>query len=649
MIDQQTVNKIIEFAEITDVVQDFVHLKRRGVNFLGLCPFHNEKTPSFTVSPSKGIYKCFGCGKAGNAVGFIMDHEQLSYPEALRYLAKKYHIEITEQESSPEQIEQKNHRDSMLVLSSFAQKYFSNILLNDREGKAIGLSYLKERGFSDQIIEKFQLGYSPENKSSFTDYAIKNGYQPKYLIDTGLTIEKNDYRFDRFAGRVMFPIHALSGNTIAFGGRILKIAENTAKYLNSPESEIYHKSDVLYGIYFAKRDIVKQDKCYMVEGYTDVISFHQAGIENVVASSGTSLTENQIRLVKRFTDNLTILYDGDPAGIKASFRGIDMVLEQGMNVKVVLFPDGEDPDSFSKKMGKKELKDFIQENENDFIRFKTSLLLNEAKDDPIKKAGLISNIVRSIGVIPDAIIRSVYIKECSALLNVQEDALYAEINRILFQKRETDRKQQFSNTQQQLKQSQSKALPGFIEDVYAEINEKEIISFLITYGDKELYKQTGNDPFSEQSVTVAAFIIDEILNDDLEFKNLIYKQIFEDYSSYYRKGEYLESKFFINHKDEKIRALAAHIFSDNYKPSAIWAKGGKKFNTPEMTLKEDVPKAINSYKLKILQMAIKENEEQLKQSDSEDIELINKLLSQKKILIETKSRLADETGERIIF
>jgi DNA primase len=649
MIDQQTVTRIIERAEIVDVVQDFVHLKRRGVNFLGLCPFHGEKTPSFTVSPSKGIYKCFGCGKAGNAVGFIMEHEQLSYPDALRYLAKKYQIEITEQEVSPEQIEEKNHRESMMVLTGFAQKYFTDILFNDREGQAIGLSYFKERGFTKETIEKFQLGYSPENRTAFTGYAQKNGYQLKYLLDTGLSIDKNNYHFDRFAGRVIFPIHALAGNPIAFGGRILKAVENTAKYLNSPESEIYHKSDVLYGIYFAKREIVKQDKCYMVEGYTDVISFHQAGIENVVASSGTSLTENQIRLVKRFTDNLTILYDGDAAGIKASFRGIDMVLEQGMNIKVVLFPDGEDPDSFSKKLDKRELKEFIRENEDDFIRFKTRLLLDDAKNDPVKKSGLISNIVRSVAVIPDAITRSMYIKECSAILNVQEDALYAEINKILFQKRENERKQQFSETRQQLKQTQTEFLPGFIDNVYAEVDEKEIISSLIKFGEKELFTISGDDPFSSQSVSVAAYIINEILNDELEFKNLIYRQIFEDYASFFHKGEFLGDKYFIHNSDEKIRVLAADIFTETYKPSAIWTKGGKKIDAPEQTLKTDIPKTINSYKLKILQMAIKDNEEQLKKARVDDIETINQLLMQKKILIETKRKLADETGGRIIF
>ena len=649
MIDQDTVNKIIDTAEIVDVVQDFVNLRRRGVNFLGNCPFHNEKTPSFTVSPSKGIYKCFGCGKAGNSVGFIMEHEQLSYPEALKFLAKKYSIDIKEEEFTPQQVEQKNHRESMLVVSAFAQKFFCHTLKNDPEGKAIGYSYFKERGFTSETIEKFQLGYSPEKRTAFTEHAQKNGYKIDYLTSTGLSIDKNGYQFDRFAGRVMFPIHGLSGNPIAFGGRILKSDTKMAKYLNSPESEIYHKSNVLYGIYFAKREITKQDKCYMVEGYTDVISLHQAGIENVVASSGTSLTENQIRLVKRFSDNLTILYDGDAAGIKASFRGIDLVLEQGMNVKVVLFPDGEDPDSFAKRMSKRELQEYINENENDFIQFKTSILLEDAKKDPVQKARLIGDIVKSIAVIPDSITRSVYIKDCSNILDVKEDALYAEANRIMFKKREDDRKKTFSQSQQQIKQSQSTPLPGFIDEVFAEIIEKEIVSILINYGEMELFSEPGDDPFSAHTVSVAEYIINELLNDDLEFKNLVYKQVFEDYTAHFRKDEIPESKFFINHPDAKVRTLAADIFSENYKPSAIWTKGGKKIETPDKTLKEDAPKAINSYKLKIIQQAIKENEEQMKNISGDNVELINTLLEQKMALNETKRKLAEETGNRIIF
>ncbi len=648
MIDQETVNKIIETAQIVEVVQDFVNLKRRGVNYIGLCPFHNEKTPSFTVSPAKGIYKCFGCGQAGNPVSFIMEHEQVSYPEALKYLARKYGISVVETQQSEEQIEQKNERDSMLIVTEFARKYFSNILHNHQEGKAIGLSYFKERGFTKETIEKFQLGYALEQRDAFTQEALKKGYKLKYLTKTGLSIDKNNYRFDRFAGRVMFPIHSLAGNTIAFGGRILKKNEKTAKYLNSPESPIYHKSKVLYGIYFAKKSIVKHDKCYMVEGYTDVISMHQAGIENVVASSGTSLTENQISLVKRFTNNLTILYDGDAAGIKASFRGIDMILEQEMNVKVVLFPDGEDPDSFSHKLSKAEFKEYIESNEQDFIKFKTSLLLEDAQGDPIKRSRLVSEIVSSIAVIPDAITRGIYIKECSKLLNVPEDALYSETNKRIFKKRETERKNKFNKAQQEIKQNQSTAIPSFVEDVFAEVNEKELISLLLNFANHELFSIQDEASFTSKSITVADYITSEILNDDLEFKNLMYKQIFEDYINALRNGEQLDEKHFVNHSDVKIQKIAASLLSQNYKTSAIWEKGGKKLETTESKLKEVVPKAVSAYKLKVVQKAIKENEEKTKEAGN-DMEKIKVLFEQKDILLELKKDLGQQTGYRIVF
>ncbi len=649
-INQDTVNKIIETAQIVDVIQDFVNLKRRGVNFLGNCPFHNEKTPSFTVSPSKGIFKCFGCGKAGNSVGFIMEHEQLSYPEALKYLAKKYNIEVEEESFSEEQLVQKNKRESMLVVSAFAQKYFTNLLHHDNEGKSIAYSYFKERGFSEESIKKFDLGYSLENRTAFTEHAIKSGYKLEYLTSTGLTVDKNDYRFDRFAGRVMFPIHSLSGNVVGFGGRILKNNVKTAKYLNSPESEIYHKSNILYGIFQAKREIIKQDKCYMVEGYTDVISFHQSGIENVVASSGTSLTENQIRLVKRFSENLTIIYDGDAAGIKASFRGINLVLEQGMNIRVVMLPEGEDPDSFAKSLSNSELKQYIDDNETDFINFKTNILLEDAKNDPVQKARLITDIVQSISLIPNPITRSVYIKECSTLLDVKEDALYSEANRVMFKRREAERKKVFSQSQQIQQQSQQTTpIPGFVNEVFAEVNEKEIVSMLMTYGTEELFREVDEEAFSERVITVAEYIISEILNDDLEFKNLIYRHIFEEYSNFFNNNELPDAKFFINHEDGNIRTLAAHIFSDDYKTSAIWTKGGKHINSPKATLKTDVPKAINSYKLRIIQQAIKENENQIKNAGGGDFEQIKILLEQKMALNNAKAALAKETGKRIIF
>ena len=446
----------------------------------------------------------------------------------------------------------------------------------------------------------------------------------------------------------MFPIHSLSGSTIGFGGRILKTDKKTAKYLNSPESELYHKSNILYGIYFAKKSIVKHTKCYMVEGYTDVISMHQAGIENVVASSGTSLTENQISLVKRFTENLTILYDGDDAGIKASFRGIDMILEQGMNVKVVLFPEGEDPDSYARKLSKTELKEFIDENEQDFIKFKTSLLLKDAQNDPVKRAGLVSNIVASIAVIPDAITRSIYIKECSNLLNVKEDALYGETNKRIFKKRDTERKKEYNNVRQEIKQVQSTTLPGFIDQVFAEVNEQELISLLLNFGNHELFSETDEANFTAQTTTVAEFIIGEVLNDELEFKNLVYKQIFEDYIKSIKDGEVLENKFFINHGDSKIQKLAASLLSQNYKMSSIWEKDGKKIETTESKLKEVVPKTINTYKLKIVQQAINEIELKLKTAGN-DIENIKTLMEQKMALLAARKELGQLTGGRVVF
>ena len=431
MIDQATVDKIIDSANILEVVSDFVTLRKRGVNYVGLCPFHDEKTPSFSVSPSKGICKCFSCGKGGSAVHFIMEHEQLSYYEALKYLAKKYNIEIEERELSDEEKQIKSDRESMLIVNSFAQEYFSNILFQHSEGRSVGLAYFHERGFRDDIIHKFALGYSLEQRDALAIEAKKRGYKEEYLLKTGLCLEgQNGYISDRFRGRVIFPVFSLSGKVLAFGGRVLRKSDKLAKYVNSPESEVYHKSNVLYGIYQAKQSIVKNDNCFLVEGYTDVLSMHQAGVENVVASSGTSLTPGQIRLIHRFTNNITVIYDGDAAGIKASLRGIDLILKEGMNIKVVLLPDGDDPDSFAKKQSASSFTEYIKNHEVDFIRFKTNLLLDSAGNDPIKRAELISDIVQSIAIIPDTIVRSVYTKECSRLMEISEEVLLREINKI---------------------------------------------------------------------------------------------------------------------------------------------------------------------------------------------------------------------------
>ena len=610
MIDHNTIQKIIDTAEITEVVQDFVNLKKRGVNYLGLCPFHNEKTPSFTVSPAKGIYKCFGCGKGGNSVNFIMEHEHFGYPEALKYLAKKYNIEVVEKELTAEEIQQQNERDSLLIVTKYANTYFQEKLHNNNDGRAIGLSYFKERGFREDIIKKFELGYSLDVRDAFTIAAKEKGYKIDFLEKSGLTIVKDNGKFDRFRGRVIFPIHGLSGNVIGFGGRILKKDVKAAKYLNSPESDIYHKSRILYGMFFAKQRITQLDKCYLVEGYTDVISMYQSGIENVVASSGTSLTVEQIRLIKRFTPNVTIIYDGDAAGIKASLRGIDLVLEQGLNVRVLLLPEGEDPDSFAKSHGSKEFIEFIEKNEQDFITFKTRLLSKEAENDPVKKANLITNIVRSIAVIPEVIIRTVYIKECSTILDIDEKVLYGEINKIRRRTFEKEYKKTVSPDANF--KSASPSVPSFVSDIYSEAQEKEIIRLLIQYAEKTLYSYQEDKYDEPRDVSVSEYIIGEILNDDLEFKNLIYKQIFQEYLEAVNKGDFLESKHFIYHSDPEISKLAADLLSTSYTLSKIFKKGGANIETEEMKLKKIVPETIIAYKRKILEIAQKDAAEKLK-------------------------------------
>ncbi len=611
MIDHNTIQRIIDTAEITEVVQDFVNLKKRGVNYLGLCPFHNEKTPSFTVSPSKGIYKCFGCGKGGNAVNFIMEHEHLSYPEALKYLAKKYNIEVVEKELTAEEIQQQNERDSLLVVTKYANTYFQDKLHNNTDGRAIGLSYFKERGFREDIIKKFELGYSLDVRDAFTIAAKEKGYKIDFLEKTGLTIVNENGQYDRFRGRVIFPIHGLSGNVIGFGGRILKKDVKAAKYLNSPESDIYHKSRVLYGMYYAKKSITQLDKCYLVEGYTDVISMHQSGIENVVASSGTSLTVEQIRLIKRFTPNVTIIYDGDAAGIKASLRGIDLVLEQGLNVKVLLLPDGEDPDSFAKSHSSTELEEFIEKNEEDFITFKTRLLFDEAKNDPVRKANLITDIVRSIAVIPETIVRTVYIKECSSILEIDEKVLYGEINKIRRKNYEKEYKKTISPDE--TFKTASPTVPSFVDDIYSEAQEKEIIRLLLHYSEQTLYTYQEDKYDEPRQVSVAEYIIGEILNDDLEFKNLIYKQIFQEYLEALNSGEKIDNKHFIYHSDPGISKLAADLLSTSYTLSKIFKKGGVHIETEEMKLKQLVPETIIAYKRKILEIAQSDAKSRLKE------------------------------------
>ena len=490
MISRETIDRVFETARVEEVIGEFVQLKRAGSNFKGLSPFSEERSPSFMVSPVKQIWKDFSTGKGGNAVSFLMEHEHYSYPEAIRYLAKKYNIELEETEQTDEQKQQADERESMFLVSEFARDYFQRILLEDNEGKAIGLSYFKERGFTDETIKKFQLGYALNDWDAFSSEALNKGYNLKYLESTGLTIVKQDLlapngtkQFDRFKGRVLFPIHSMSGRVLGFGGRILTNDKKAAKYLNSPDSDIYHKGNILYGIYYAKQTIAKEDNCYLVEGYTDVISFHQKGVENVVASSGTALTENQIRLINRLTKNITILFDGDAAGIRASIRGIDLILEQGMNVRVLSFPDGDDPDSFAKKVSEQELKEYLQNNSQDFINFKVSLLMKDAQNDPVKKAGLIRDIVVSISKIPDRIQREVYIQECSRIMDISESVLFSELAQLdKKEKREASGKQTYDKPSEPVLTK----TPQLEKVNELKKYELEIIKILLLYGKKEV-------------------------------------------------------------------------------------------------------------------------------------------------------------------
>ena len=642
MIDQSTVTRIFDASEISDVVSDFVTLKKRGVNFLGLCPFHNEKTPSFTVSPAKGIYKCFGCGKGGNSVNFIMEHEHLDYVGALKYLAKKYHIDVVEQELSPEQEKQKNDRESMMIVNSFAQKSFSQNLHQHSQGMAVGMSYLRERGFRDDIIKKFELGFCLEDWEAFSKQAINSGYKKEYLVKTGLSIDKENRLLDRFRGRVIFPIHGIAGRVLAFGGRILKNDKKAAKYLNSPESEVYHKSRVLYGIYQAKKSIVQNDKCFLVEGYTDVLSFHQAGIENVVASSGTALTPDQIRLIKRFSNNVTIIYDGDTAGIKASLRGIDLILEQEVNAKVLLLPEGEDPDSFSRTMGASDLVDYIDRNESDFILFKAKLLLDDAKGDPVKRANLIVDILRSIEKMSPPT-RPPYIKECSRILNVDERTLYSELNK-------TEKKRRESGTVAEIKELGSFE-KSRIKDLAnaCDTEERALVSLLLNFDSEVLFKET--DENGQEFITkVGSFIISELQKDELESVDPLYKLVFDLYGSNMDKESFNAKTFFRDHSNEKVSQLAADILSEPYEESKIWSKNGSYVESILEKLKDLVPKMVNEYKGKKVRILMKEVlQEMQKAQETGHSAKMMELMQQKMVLDQIKNAISKELGNRTIL
>ena len=536
MISKNTIDKVYDQMRVEEVIGDFVQLKRAGSNYKGLSPFSNERTPSFMVSPVKQIWKDFSSGKGGNAIAFLMEHEHFTYPEAIRYLAKKYHIDIEETEQSTEEKAQADERESLYIVSEYAQQYFQDTLFNTEAGKAIGMTYFKERGFTEETIQKFRLGFSPDEWTAFTDNALAKGYQLEFLEKTGLTIVNGDRKFDRFKGRVMFPIHSMSGRVLGFGGRILTNDKKQAKYLNSPESEIYHKSKVLYGIFFAKQAIAKADNCYLVEGYTDVIQMHQKGIGNVVASSGTALTQDQIRLIHRLTPNITVLYDGDAAGLRASIRGVDLILEQGMNVKVCTFPDGDDPDSFARKTAYEDLLLYLENNATDFIRFKASLLMQEAQNDPIKKAETIRDMVESISKIPDLIKREVYVRECATIMDISEQVLFSTLAQILkkdfYEGQKVERKQKAA---MQVVQTPEEAQKRTVNRL--EILEYDLIKNLLLYGNREcvftdtilVEEEDGSlkEEQVQQTLKIYEKIFLELQEDEIELANPDFKQIYQ--------------------------------------------------------------------------------------------------------------------------
>lgn len=671
MIDQATIDRIVDAAQIVDVVSDFVTLKKRGVNFVGLCPFHSDKSPSFYVSPAKGLCKCFACGKGGNAVHFIMEHEQMSYPEALRYLAKKYGIEIKERELTSEEKQVQSERESMFVINNFARDYFQNILRNHVDGRSIGMAYFRQRGFRDDIIEKFQLGYCTDSHDALSQEALRKGFKKEYLVKTGLCYETDDHRLrDRFWGRVIFPVHTLSGKVVAFGGRVLSNQTKgvKVKYVNSPESEIYHKSNELYGIFFAKQAIVKQDRCFLVEGYTDVISMHQAGIENVVASSGTALTPGQIRLIHRFTNNITVLYDGDMAGIKASIRGIDMLLEEGMNIKVCLLPDGEDPDSFARKYNATGFQDFIQKNETDFIRFKTNLLLEDAGKDPIKRAELITNLVQSISVIPEAIVRDVYIKECAQLLRLEDKLLVAEVAKRREAQAEKNNKPVSNNAAYAAPSVPPEAgempppfPPDEAPDNYQSFIPQEgkegqefykyerlIIQMVVRYGEKVMCNVTDEEG-KETPITVIEYIVNDLKEDELSFHNPLHRRILTEAAEHIHDNGFTAERYFIAHPDAVVSTAATELASERYQLSKYHSKT-QKLITDEERLYEMIPMLMINFKNAIVAEELKHIMYALQDPEvANNDEKCAATMQRYKEMKEIQSLMAKRLGDRVVL
>lgn len=670
MIDQATIDRIISAANIVDVVSEFVTLRKRGVNYVGLCPFHADKSPSFYVSPAKNICKCFACGEGGTAVHFIMKHEQIGYLDALRYLAKKYGIEIQERELTEREKQFRDDRESMFIVNQWAQQYFTQNLFENLDGRLVGLRYFIERGLREETIRKFQLGYALDQRDALAKAAQLAGYQRKYLEKTGLVIADEDGKrtYDRFRGRVIFPVHSLSGKVVAFGGRILKKAEKTAKYVNSPESEIYHKSDELYGLFQAKQTIVRKDHCFLVEGYMDVIGMHQAGIENVVASSGTALTRGQIRLIRRFTNNITILYDGDAAGIKAAIRGIDMFLEEEMNVKVVLLPDGEDPDSFARSRSASEFGEFIAGHETDFIRFKTQLLLKEVGDDPVKRADLISDMVRTIAIIPNNISRAVYIRECAAMMTIDEQVLINEVNKIRLGKVTAASPQTPSvtpvatgdGTKREEEGPDANVEAGSAGDSTATTKapvtpspyrpfEIALLRYVVRYGERVLFDYFDEERQEQVTMRVAAYIRFDLERDDLTFYTPQFKQMLDEAADRCDEPGFVAQRYFLAHPDPLISQAAASLISEKYQLSKYHSKY-RELEQEEDKLDLLVPRDIYAFKEAYILHQIKELQSQIKTAQAAgDMEGVMTLMARIAKLNEIKSVLCKELGERIVL
>lgn len=696
MIPKETIDEIFQTARVEEVIGDFVHMKKSGSNFKAKSPFTDEKTPSFMISPAKQIWKCFSTGKGGNVVSFLMEHEHFSYVEALKWLADKYNIEIKEdRERTPEEIRQISIRENLSVINEFAAKHFEDNLFDNDSGRAIGLSYFTQRGFREDIIRKFNLGYCLESGNMLTETALKKGYRLEYLEKAGLTKTKDGRSFDFFRGRVMFPIHSVAGKVLGFGGRTLKTDKKIAKYFNSPESELYNKSKILYGLYFAKNTIIKYDNCYLVEGYTDVISLHQAGVENVVASSGTSLTTGQINLIKRYSDNITILYDGDAAGIKASFRGIDMILSEGMNVRVVLFPEGEDPDSFARQSTTEELNQYIHDNAKDFIMFKSDLLKAEAAGDPIKKAGLIRDIVTSIALIPDRIKQQVYTKECATIFEIEEEILAGELVKLIREKEQKAQKkssyQSGNNNAGQAKPAQSlgggmgmgmdepppeamippeyltgnegasihqaqTSSPKPVQNDRLHFQEFDIVRLLLHYGTFSVRTKhlevddEGREKEVDTEVSVIELIIHELEKDDLGLEDSEFAMIYNAFCSKFDEDILLDQKYFVQHEDHEMAKVAIDVLTEKHELSPQWSTQNIKIKREIDELERAVTEAIYSYKSARVIHEIDEVQAamvQLGSTDDDMIELV-RLINRQKQLDKVKLVLSSKLGRRII-